>query len=44
MFQSLRGFGVDWSTNRSSDANPSSLFQSLRGFGVDWSGPQSLDG
>ncbi|QQE67678.1 hypothetical protein GFS31_43910 (plasmid) [Leptolyngbya sp. BL0902] len=37
-FQSLRGFGVDWSCCNRYSLNPCVLlFQSLRGFGVDWS-------
>ncbi|QQE67672.1 hypothetical protein GFS31_43850 (plasmid) [Leptolyngbya sp. BL0902] len=37
LFQSLRGFGVDWSAIWSIRRQRKVLFQSLRGFGVDWS-------
>ncbi|QQE67679.1 hypothetical protein GFS31_43920 (plasmid) [Leptolyngbya sp. BL0902] len=36
-FQSLRGFGVDWSDPNGGFVVKVALFQSLRGFGVDWS-------
>ncbi|QQE67680.1 hypothetical protein GFS31_43930 (plasmid) [Leptolyngbya sp. BL0902] len=37
MFQSLRGFGVDWSSLLAVVLLTMAAFQSLRGFGVDWS-------
>ncbi|QQE67669.1 hypothetical protein GFS31_43820 (plasmid) [Leptolyngbya sp. BL0902] len=37
LFQSLRGFGVDWSTRTPVCRRFKNWFQSLRGFGVDWS-------
>ncbi|QQE67661.1 hypothetical protein GFS31_43740 (plasmid) [Leptolyngbya sp. BL0902] len=39
MFQSLRGFGVDWSFFVRWVKRTTVKFQSLRGFGVDWSHP-----
>ncbi|QQE67671.1 hypothetical protein GFS31_43840 (plasmid) [Leptolyngbya sp. BL0902] len=37
LFQSLRGFGVDWSKGTANGPIKYAWFQSLRGFGVDWS-------
>ena len=42
-FQSLRGFGVGWSSAPCASTPAPPTFQSLRGFGVGWSPPAGVE-